>query len=334
MSPSELLPLALPDEAISIVEMIRDNKTFLIVGHIRPDGDCLGSCLGMYHILKALGKSTRFFTAGPVPDVFRFLPGFDIVETDFPRDTAFDATLYVDTADAGRVFPMYEAKGLSAVIDHHVSNTRYATHNWVEGQATAAAEMVYHLAGALDVPITPEIATCLYTGIMTDTGGFRYANTSEMTFRVTTDLVSRGAGPAAIAEQIWDSRSPATVKVTALVLSTLNYEFDGRFAWNEVTQQMVLSSGDEPVEAEGLSSEMRSIRGVEVSVLFYETAEGHCRIGFRSRGDVNVSALAGLLGGGGHKNASGAFIAEDYLLARHRALNVVREYLTRHFNGR
>lgn len=333
-SPGTLAHPALPTEALKIVDLIREKDNFLIVGHIRPDGDCLGSCLGLWEVLAALGKSARFYTAGPNPEFLCYLPRFDAIENEFPDEPEkFGAILSVDTADANRVFPGYEPSDNIAVIDHHISNTHYGALNWVDGKATAAAEMIYFLAGALGVKITPAIATCLYTGIMTDTGGFRYSNTTQTTFRVTSDLVACGANPSQIAEAVWDSRPPVAVKIGALILSTLNYEFDGRFVWNEITQQMLQAAGGTEAEAEGLSSEMRSIRGVDISVLFYETPEGTCRIGFRSRGDLNVSTLASLMGGGGHRNASGATINEDYLAARKHALETVRDFLTKHFAG-
>lgn len=325
-------PAELPEEARQVAQLIRDNNDFLIIGHLRPDGDCLGSCLGLYEGLLAMEKKVRFYTAGPIPDMFSYLAHFDAIETAYPADNNFDVVLCVDTADENRIHPGYKAAGSVAVIDHHISNTRFGSINWVDGAATAAAEQIYYLLGELGIKVTPSIATSLYTGIMTDSGGFRFGNTTGTTFRVASDLVSSGAQPAKIAEAVWSSRSPGAVKISALVLSTVNYEFDGRLAWNEVTRQTIRTAGATEEDAEGLSGEMRSIRGVEVAILFSETAEGQCRIGFRSRGEVNVSALAALLGGGGHRAASGATIAEDYPLARKRALEVIRNYLEKDFN--
>lgn len=319
--------VVLPEEVRQIAQLIRDQNDFLIIGHLRPDGDCLGSCLGLYEGLLALGKKVRFYTAGPLPDTFAYLANFNAIETEYPAGESFGAVLCVDTADENRVYPGWQPSGLVAVIDHHISNTRYGSINWVDGAATAAAEQIYHLLTALGVEITPSIATSLYTGIMTDSGGFRFGNTTGKTFAVASDLVTRGAQPSKIAEAVWSSRSPAAVKISALVLSTVNYEFDGRLAWNEITQQTLRDAGATDEDAEGLSGEMRTISGVEVAILLSESAEGQCRIGFRSRGDVNVSALAALLGGGGHRSASGATIAEDYLSARKRALEVIRDYL-------
>ena len=325
-------PLPPPAAFNEIVDLIQQNQNFLIIGHIRPDGDCLGSCLGLYEALRILGKNARFYTAGPVPVFLSYLPHFEKIETAYPADIPFDAILCVDTSDADRVHQGFQPTGTFAVIDHHISNPNFGTINWVDGAATAAAEMVYFLVQALGVSITPEIATCLYTGMMTDTGGFRFGNTKEITFKVASDLVACGANPAKIAEYVFDSRSPATVKITSLVLSTLNYEFGGRFVWNSITQEMIRSTGDDEAEPEGLSSEMRSIRGVDVAVLFYESPEGFTRIGFRSRGLVNVSELASLLGGGGHKSASGAYIEAPFDVTKERALGVIRDYLQKTLN--
>lgn len=327
-----LTAVQLPTEAQEIIQHIGTAKTILIIGHIRPDGDCLGSCLGLFVTLESLGKSVRFFTAGPIPPMFSYLPRFEKIETELPDAAQFDLILCVDTADAGRVFSGYEPAGEVLVIDHHISNTNFGTINWVDGKAAAAAEMIYWLAGGLGVEINAEIATALYTGIVTDTGGFRFSNTSDTTFRIAAELTARGANAAEIAEIVWGSKSPAAVKLFALVMSTINYEFDGKLAWNEVTRQMMIAAGDE-VELDGLSGELRGIEGVQVSVLFSETEEGQCRIGFRSKGQVNVSTLAQLLGGGGHKNASGASINEEYLLAKQRALQVIREYLAENLSG-
>lgn len=320
----------LPAEATQIIQRIGTAQTVLVIGHIRPDGDCLGSCLGLFTALTALGKSARFFTAGPVPPMFSYLPYFDKIETEMPPANEFDLIICVDTADEGRVFPGYEPAGEVMVIDHHISNTHFGKINWVDGKAAAAAEMICWLAEGLGVEISTEIATALFTGIVTDTGGFRFGNTTETTFRIAAELTAQGANAAEIAEIVWGNKSPAAVKLFALVMSTINYEFDGRFAWNEVTRQMMVASGGEEIELDGLSGDMRAIDGVQVSVLFSETAEGECRIGFRSKGQVNVSALAQLLGGGGHKSASGASINEDYLQAKKHALQVIRDYLTKH----
>jgi bifunctional oligoribonuclease and PAP phosphatase NrnA len=314
-----------------IAHILLVNDDFLIVGHLRPDGDCLGSCLGLLGVLAQMGKRARFFTAGPVPDYFSYLPYFDRIETTLPKDCS-GPVLCVDSADTRRICDGFSPAGIVVNIDHHISNTNYGTLNWVDPQATAAAEQIYRLAVSMEQPISAEIATCLFTGIMTDTGGFRFANTGTTTFRVASHLVEAGANPAAIAEAVWDSRKADAVKLTGQVFASLKYEFDGRFVWNEITREMFESAGGDQSEPEGLSSELRSILGVEISTLFYETPEGFCRIGFRSRGRVDVAELAGLIGGGGHRAASGAVIREPFGQARERALTAIRAYLDQAFS--
>lgn len=318
-----------PKIIAEIGEFLESQNNFLIIGHLRPDGDCLGSCLALLHVLQNMGKSARFYTFGPVPEFFNFLPGIEKVETSYP-DNHEGPTICVDTAEPERVHEGYRPQGFVVNIDHHISNTNYGTLNWVDANATAAGEQIYRIAQALGQPITSNIATCLYTALMTDTGGFRYSNTQEMTFRVASHLVHAGAKPAEIAEAVFDSRKPGAVKLTGEVYATLKYEFEGRFVWNEVTREMYIAAGGEDAEPEGLSSDLRSIDGVEIAVLMFETSEGFCRIGFRSRGKVNVSELAALLGGGGHRNASGALIREPYADARDFALEKIREYLRQH----
>jgi phosphoesterase RecJ-like protein len=318
-----------PEVVHTIAELLRVNDDFLIAGHLRPDGDCLGSCLGLRELLLGMGKKVRFYTHGPLPDYFSYLPGFDEILTTAPTDYK-GPTLCVDSADPERIHDSFVPTGIVANIDHHISNTRYGTFNWVDSEATAAGEQIFRLAQILEQPITSRMATCLYTALLTDTGGFRYSNTDDVTFRVASQLVEAGANPAAIAEAVFDSRKPGAVKLTGEIYATLKYEFGGRFVWNAVTQQMFADAGGADSEPEGLSSDLRSIQGVEVSVLMYETPEHQCRIGFRSRGKVNVAELAAVLGGGGHHNASGALVREPYDEAKSHALTVIREYLGNH----
>lgn len=326
MTPETVEKPVEPAVVHEIAEAIRAHHSFLIAGHLRPDGDCLGSCLGLYELLRNMGKEVRFYTAGPVPDVFAYLPNIDKVETTEPRDWARDVTIAVDCSDLDRVADDFRPEGFVIDIDHHVTNTRFGRLNWVDTEATAAAEQIYRLALVLGEPITPEIATCLYTGIMTDTGGFRFSNTDQMTFEAAGHMVRAGANPAAIAEAVWENRKRGQVQMTGEVYATLKFEFDGFFVWNEIRRDLFERCGGD-AEPEGLSSDMRGIEGVEISVLFYETPEGFLRIGFRSKGKVNVSRLAETLGGGGHVCASGAMIREPYESARDRALATIRAYV-------
>ena len=311
-----------------IAEAIRSRDTFVIAGHLRPDGDCLGSCLGLYAVLRGMGKSVRFYTAGPIPEHFNYLPNFDVIETEVPKELP-DAYIYVDSGDPERVNEDFKPTGFVINIDHHLSNSRFGVLNWVDIEATAAAEQIFYLALALDQPITRDIATCIFTGLMTDTGGFRFSNTDYTTFQIAGELVRLGAKPAEIAGAVYESRTREAVYLTGEVYSHLHFELDGKLVWAEITDELFKKVGGDKNEPEGLASDIRGIEGVEVSVLFFETPEHQCRLGLRSKGTVNVSELATMLGGGGHHNASGAFIRDDYNAAREQALKVVRPYIAK-----
>ncbi len=314
-----------------ICDVIRSHERFLIVGHGRPDGDCLGSCLGLYVVLQELGKDVRFFTPGPIQDYFSFLPHIDKTLTTHPTLRAGEIIIYVDCGDFERVDEVFKPEGFIINIDHHLSNAYYGALNWVDTEACAAGELIYRLAQALRHPISPEAATCLFTAIMADTGGFRFSNTDAVTFDAASHLVAAGADPAAIAEAVFENRKPQAVMITGIIYQTLKYEFDGRFVWNELRRDLYEMAGGDEYEPEGLCSDLRGIAGVEVSILFHETPEGWCRIGLRSKGKINVSELAQMLGGGGHHNASGAYIKEPYEQARDRALAIIRTYLAERF---
>lgn len=315
-----------PPVVDEIIHALRSHGEFLIIGHLRPDGDCLGSCLALFDVLERMRKKVRFYTVGPLQDMFSFLPHYDRIITGELKQHE-PVCIFVDSGDPDRAGDDFRPSGLVINIDHHLSNSMYGQLNWVDVDATAAGELIYRLLRAMNEPITREVATCLYTAIMTDTGGFRFSNTDEMTFRVASALVECGADPARIAGYVYESRKPESVRLTGEVYATLKYEFDGQFVWNELRRELFDRIGGEEFEPEGLSSDVRGIAGVEVAVLFYETPEHFCRIGFRSKGKVNVSKLAQSLGGGGHHNASGAFIKEPFDQARDRVLNAIREYL-------
>ena len=322
-----------PQVVHDIAALVRRESEFLVAGHVRPDGDCIGSCLGLFGLLEQMGKRVRFFTPGPLPDFLAFLPNSERIETDIPTHWP-SVVNYVDSSDPTRVHEEFRPAGAFLVnIDHHLSNSQFGQLNWVDTEAAAAAEQIYRLALVLGAEITPEIATCLFTGILTDSGGFRFSNADEAAFNAAAHLVRCGARPAEIAGHVYESRKPESVRLIGEVYRSLHYEFGGRFVWAEIDQALYRSVGGEMFEPEGLSSDLRGIQGVEVSALFHETAEGGCRIGLRSKSCVNVSEIATQLGGGGHFNASGAYVREPYAVVRDRSLRIIREYLGRVFAG-
>ncbi|MDD4280262.1 MAG: bifunctional oligoribonuclease/PAP phosphatase NrnA [Candidatus Sumerlaeales bacterium] len=315
------------EQIAPIAQCIRDNDEFIIVGHSRPDGDCLGSGLGLMHALRLMEKKTRFHTPGPIPDNLKFLPGVDEILLELPADLPL-MMIVVDCSDEERVSDEFKASGFVCSIDHHKSNVYFGNLNWVDEEAAAAAEQIYQLVEELGITMSQEVAQCLYTGMFTDSGGFRFGNTDEPLLVAAAKCVHYGANPAEIAEQVYGSVAYESVELTAKVLGNLHFEYGGKLVWSELRWSDYLAVGGEDMEPEGLVSDMRAIKGVEVSVLVHETEESFARVGFRSRGGVDVADIAAKVGGGGHRAASGALVrVSPFADARDRIINTVRESL-------
>lgn len=324
------MPLPEPDTSANLEEtaaLLRSNDRFLIVSHMRPDGDCLGSTLGLLLVLRALGKQVAGYNAGPLNGRWDWLPGIEHVRQDLPAWEP-DWTVFVDCGGVNRVHDDFQPQGRILNIDHHLTNTRFGDVNWIDVEACAVGEQVYLLAEELGVALTQEMATALYLSIMTDTGGFRYSNTTARALELGGRMVAAGAQPALVSQNVYETKTRGEIKLTGRVLNRLEFDCGGAMVWSELRtsdyQELGASAEDEP---DGLSSEIRGIEGVEVSCLFNELAEpeGGLRASFRGKGNVDCSAIATACGGGGHFNASGATLrGTDYEQARSRVLEAMR----------
>lgn len=314
----------------SIIDEIRtvlnEHRSFLIAGHEDSDGDCLGSQLALFHWLKDKGKQVAVVSAGPTIDNYAFLPGFEEIRPPGPRGLDVEVTVCLDTASAERVLPGVRLEGLVINIDHHGGNTNFGALNWVDPDAAAVGEMLFTLLERDRATLTRAIAECLYIGILTDTGAFRFSKTSARTFQIAAALARAGADPHALANAYYDNVHPDTVRMTGEVLNNLRFELGGRLVWSEITRAMYERLGGVERQPEQLASQMRSIRGVEVAVLFHEM-DGSGRASLRSHGRIDVSAAAHELGGGGHPSAAGCRFEGDYPNGRDRVLEVVRRHV-------
>lgn len=299
----------------AVIELLRAHDNILVVSHMRPDGDCLGSTLGLLLVLRALGKRVAGYNASPLGKKWNFVPEIGLVENKLPN-WPISLTVFVDCGAVSRVSEDFVPHGHTINIDHHLTNERFADFNWIDVDACAVGEQIHAVALALGVPITREIATALYLSIMTDTGGFRYSNTSARAFSIAGELVACGADPGSIAQAIYENRTRGEVALSAIAMQRLNYEFNGAAVWTELRWDDYRSFGGAEAEPEGLVGEMRAIEGVEVSMLMHESEEGFLRVGFRGKGRIDCSAIAAACGGGGHYNASGANIKRPFLEAR------------------
>lgn len=319
----------------AILDALRRAGRVLLCGHLRADGDCIGSMAAMHAFLRGQGKACQLYFRGPVQDVFlAFAPEGEAPDGEFPADFGADVTLCLDCGSADRIHPDFArlAQGTVIDLDHHGDNTRFGAINWVEPAAAATAEMVTLLLEAAgEMAWTPAIAIALYLGLAADTGGFRYANTTATTLECAGRLVRRGAGPSAIARVIWGNRPIETIQLQAAVLAGLHFELDGRFVWGEITRDLFARFGGEANEPDNLSGELRAIRGVEVALLLRESGDGMTRASMRSGDRIDVSVIAGRLGGGGHRRAAGAELRAPYPEARDRivaeAVQAVSEQL-------
>ena len=310
-----------------ISELIGRYRTFLITAHERLDGDALGSELGLYHLLTGMGKEATVYNQDPTPENYRFLPGSDRIVHDLPPLDPVEVAFILDCSELERVGR--EASRIASAptlinIDHHISNEGFCDTALVDPQASSTGEMICRVVSHMGLAVTPEAATCLYTAILTDTGGFRYGNTSQGALLAAAGLVAGGADPQWISEHIYETNSPAKIRLLAAVLPTLTIEEGGSVGSLTVTQQAIAAAGALPEHTEGFVDLPRSIRGVMISILYAELPDGRYKLSMRSKGNVNVEQVARTFGGGGHMNAAACRIEGEITDIKRRVLEAIR----------
>ena len=307
---------------------IRKRETFLITTHVNPEGDAIGSSLALALALSSIGKKVEVITQDPVPKGLKFLPSSDTIKQAKSIDRRFDAVITVDCGDLERVgfLKIDNIPGDILInIDHHVTNKGFGAVNFVE-DAVASAQLIYDIMKRLNISLTPDIATCIYTAIMTETGSFRYSNTTSETFKIAQEMVSAGAMPWNIAEQIFNRNNIGRIKLLGLILESLDRSDDGKISWITVKEQMYRETGTSKEDVEDFINFPRSIEGVEVAILFRESNQGW-KISLRSNGKVDVSNMALEFGGGGHSMAAGFFIQGGHEEVKKRVVDSARTFL-------
>jgi phosphoesterase RecJ-like protein len=311
-----------------VVDAVGRGSRVLLFAHVYPDGDVLGSQLGLGLALRAGGRAVTFACAHPVPDPFHFLPGAADVQQWKVGRAEFDLVVALDCPDPGRLGGLLDgARGPGAHvlnIDHHGDNRRYGDVNWVDTRAAATGEMIYDLIEAGGLPLTPDVAVNLYTAIVTDTGSFRYSNTTPKTFRVAAHLVEVGVDPAQVATTVYETRHLAGLRLMGRILQGVETDADGTVAWLVIDRAQA-ESPDLP-EAEEFVNYPRSLRTAKVAVLFRELPDA-VKVSLRGKGEVDVARIARGLGGGGHPNAAGAIVPGSLAQAKAVVLGAVREAL-------
>jgi phosphoesterase RecJ-like protein len=313
-----------------IIQAIRESGTICVVGHVRPDGDCIGSQLALALALKNEGKDVTCWNEDPVPAKLAFLDAQKVFG--LPKQgRTFDCVVATDCASFERLGKIRDCIGERRVfinIDHHTSNTRYADLNWVSSKEPSTGELIYRLMKAANWPITRPIADCLFTAVSTDTGSFQYASTTPATFNVASHLVELGADIDRVSQEVYQSYPLARVQLVRHVYNKFRLTHDSRTAYFWLKKRDYTRTGAQRDDSEGLIDHIRAIEGVIVACVFEEIEPELTRISLRSKsGDVDVNQIAGQFGGGGHPAAAGARIPGKPLAVQRRVLNVVKKAL-------
>jgi phosphoesterase RecJ-like protein len=311
------------------VELIRASEAVYVGTHVRPDGDALGSTLALGLAIQAAGRQLAFLCADPVPPEYRFLPGADQISSRPPAWPA-DLGIVVDCdglARVGVLEPVFSGLPHLVDIDHHATDRVFGEVVMADATAGATGEVVWDLLRAAGFPVTAEIATCLYTAIVTDTGRFGYANTTARSLAIAAELVAAGADPHLVTRKVYEEGSIAATHLLGLALSRLSSDFDDQVVSSTLALQDFADTGAIPSDTEGIIDHLRRIGGTRVALLFVELEDHQVRVSLRSDGSVDVSQIAFALGGGGHMAAAGCTLEGSTESVREKVLAAVRRTL-------
>ncbi|PWK12666.1 DHH family phosphoesterase [Tumebacillus permanentifrigoris] len=308
-------------------QFFREHDDFLLLVHEKPDGDALGSVLGAAHLLTKLGKTFTLVNDDPIPDKFLFLPMADSFKLPEDVQTKYRSVISFDCGDRPRLGLSGSLIATDAAllnIDHHKTNDFFGTENLVDLTAAATCQIVYKISRELGLELSLDAATCLYTGLVTDTGGFRYSNTSEEVMLIAASLLKLGVQPYNVIDKVMETMTWAQVLLIRAALENLGRSEDGKYAWLCVTRQMIEDAKGCDEDVEGLVNYPRNVEGVEVGILFREATPGKVKVSFRSKYIIDVGALAQELGGGGHARASGCTVSGTMEEVKERVFALVK----------
>jgi bifunctional oligoribonuclease and PAP phosphatase NrnA len=310
-----------------IIKAINEGHNFLITAHIRLDGDALGSELAVYLMLKEMGKKAVIYNRDHTPERYLCLPAAHNISHTLNNVEQYDTCIVLDCSDLSRVGD--EAENIRKIkklinIDHHVSNNGFCALKMLDAKASSTGELVFRLMRKMRVRMSKDICTNLYAAIITDTGSFRYSSTTSETFAVAGNLVENGANPQRIAENIYENDSPARLKLMAKALETLSLDLESKVGSMVVTQKDLMETGAAWEHTEGFVDIPRTVRGIEVSVLYTQREEDHFKLSLRSKAKVNVEKVAKKFGGGGHIHAASCWIKGDIETIKLQIIQAVR----------
>lgn len=307
----------------------RDN--YCLISHAIPDGDSIGSLLALYQALTVMGKKACMVLEDPVPHIYDYLWGSDQVLSPSQVRGELRQVIFLDCADRERageeVLKLIAPDCFSINIDHHESNTCFADLNCIQPQAAATGELIYQLLKILDIVIDPPLANALYAAIIQDTGSFQHSNTSPATFRIAADLLECGADLKLTKIKLFESRKREEICLLGHALNGIQFSPDGKIAWMTITYEDAGRLGVIDLHPEGIINHTLKVEGVEVGLLFREIRPGEIKVGFRSKGVVDVSRIASLFEGGGHRQAAGAQVSGDLEACIENIVQTVRDVI-------
>jgi len=310
------------DDLARVLQEIEQRRHFLVTSHARPDGDAIGSTLALAQVLRKMNKNAEVVLSDSVPVIYQPLPFSDTIVHTSEVNGHYDAAIILECDSVQRTRLRGLEKHFLINIDHHASSKPFAHVNWIDPTAVATAELIFRLAQAAQVKLTPEIATCLYTALLTDTGSFCYAGTNACTFELAKYLVEHGADPGKIAQGVYFSSPTSKMLLLGAALSGLQRH--GAITWMSVSRYDMERCGALDEDCEGLVNYALGIAGVEVAMFFRELANERVRVSIRSKGAVNVAEIAERFGGGGHECAGGFSLEGPVQAAAERVLAELR----------
>jgi phosphoesterase RecJ-like protein len=330
-----------PEQVEYVRKLVDEHHTFLLTTHVHPDGDGLGSELCLFYWLKKLGKEVFILNTSPIPDLYRFLDPKEIINT-YDRSihqsllSKIDVCFVVDIGDWERLRKV--GKDLKELrkksnnvpkvvcIDHHPFENEIGDFDIIYPDASSTGEIVYLLFDALKMPIDIKMADAIYTAILTDTGSFRFSNTTMNCHYIAGLLINLGVDHRAIYKQVYEKEPLSKMKLLSELLNNLHFECDQHIVWYSITQEMLKRYEIEPYEIEGVSDFPRRIQGVHVSILFMEIKDSLTKISLRSTGEIPINGLAQMFGGGGHPYASGALVKKPLEVVVGEVMSEVCQY--------
>jgi bifunctional oligoribonuclease and PAP phosphatase NrnA len=299
-----------------IIQQLKNSRSVLIASHVNPDGDAIGSLLAMGLALDALNIKATLYNESDIPTVYRFMPEIKRIQNQISRVHAYETAIILDCSNLdriGRATDIVTQIPMVINIDHHSTNTRFGERQLIDDKACATAELVFRLLKEMEVPISTAMATSIYTGIVTDTGSFRFSNTNASAFEICNEMVLLGVKPKHIARHLYGSYSLGRIKLLNQALGSIEIANNGSLSLMTLTQNMLRETGTQPEDADGLIQYARKIEDVKVAALIQEQANGrkhvsadkNYHVSLRSDGSIDVAAIAATFGGGGHPSAAG-----------------------------